>query len=46
MATYIQIPNGLYFIGGQVTEVSIIKALGYKPTGFDGDYNSLYNFIR
>ena len=43
MATYIQTPNGLYPIGGQVTKSKIIKALGYTPSSFDGDYNSLNN---
>lgn len=43
MATYIQTPNGLYPIGGQVTKSKIIKALGYTPSAFDGDYNSLNN---
>lgn len=43
MATYIQTPNGLYPIGGQVTKSKIIKALGYTPSDFDGDYNSLNN---
>lgn len=43
MATYIQTPKGLYPIGGQVTKSKIIKALGYTPSAFDGDYNSLNN---
>lgn len=43
MATYIQTPNGLYPIGGQVTKNKIINALGYTPSAFDGDYNSLNN---
>lgn len=43
MATYIQTPKGLYPIGGQVTKSKIIKALGYTPSDFDGDYNSLNN---
>jgi hypothetical protein len=33
----------LYPIGGQVTKSKIIKALGYTPSAFDGDYNSLNN---
>lgn len=41
MATYIQTPKGLYPIGGQVTKNKIIKALGYTPSAFDGNYNSL-----
>ena len=43
MAIYIQTPNGLYPIGGQVTKSIIIEALGYTPSAFDGDYNSLNN---
>ena len=46
MAVYIQTSNGLYPVGGQggqVTKDKIIEALGYTPSNFDGDYDSLNN---
>ena len=43
MAIYVKTANGPKCLGEKVTQNKVIKALGYTPSDFDGDYNSLDN---
>lgn len=43
MAIYVKTANGAKCLGEKVTQKKVIKALGYTPSDFDGDYNSLDN---